>query len=53
MAVHLQDIDGDGEGHCVDTILHGQSDDVGEIVGAVVDVVELVLSDLLVSELVT
>ena len=53
MAVHLQDIDGDGERHSVNAILHGQSYHVGQVVGAVVDVVELVLSDLLVSELVT
>ena len=53
MAVHLHDVDRDGERHRVDAVLHGQSYDVCQVLGAVVYVVELVLSNLLVSELVT
>ena len=53
MAVHLHDVDRDGERHRVDAVLHGQSYDVCQVLGAIVYVVELVLSNLLVSELVT
>ena len=51
--VHLDDVNRDVERHRVGAVPHGQFDDVSETLGAVMNIVELILTNFLQCELVT